>query len=189
MSNLGNVRSLNYNHTHEIKVLIPKKNRKYWYVCLYRNNKQYYPRIHRLVAETFIPNPENKEQVNHIDGNKYNNRVDNLEWCTNLENMQHAIRTGLVKNKGADNPRSKAVQQLDLEGNILNEFGSTREAGSFLGNANKNSKIWNACNGKSKTAYGYKWQYVLYMRFRGVACLIGFLCRSSWGSNPQKRNQ
>lgn len=67
---------------------------------------------------------------------------------------------GLVKNKGADNPRSKAVQQLDLEGNILNEFGSTREAGRFLGNSNKNSKIWAVCNGRMKTAYGYKWQYV-----------------------------
>lgn len=158
VSNLGNVRSLNYNHTNKVKVLIPKKNRKYWYVCLHRNNKQYYHTIHRLVAETFIPNPENKEQVNHIDGNKYNNNVDNLEWCTQTENIRHAMNTGLLKLRGADNPRSKSVQQLDLDGNILKTYGSIREAGREL---NKTcTSIANVCKGIRKTAYGYKWKFV-----------------------------
>lgn len=63
------------------------------YLLVYTGKSQ--ERIHRLVAEAFIPNPENKEEINHIDGFKNNNFVENLEWATRLENMQHAVRTGL----------------------------------------------------------------------------------------------
>ena len=55
--------------------------------------------LHQLIAQTFIPNPENKPIVNHIDGNTLNNCVSNLEWCTQSENMQHAIRTGLINSE------------------------------------------------------------------------------------------
>ena len=76
---------------------------KYWdfngypAVRLSKDNKQQDYTIHRLVAMTFLPNPENKTQVNHIDGNKYNSRLENLEWVTPSENMQHAVKTGLLK--------------------------------------------------------------------------------------------
>ena len=69
----------------------------YFGMNLYSNGRGYPKRVHRLVAETFIPNPENKPEVNHKDGNKQNNSVDNLEWVTRSENMLHAYSTGLNK--------------------------------------------------------------------------------------------
>ena len=72
--------------------------------------------VHRLVAEYFIDNPFNKEQVNHIDGNKINNCVDNLEWVTNQENRNHAVKNGLTKNLcGEEAPWSKLTKKNVLE--------------------------------------------------------------------------
>lgn len=72
----------------------------YQEATLSKNSKKRLHRVNRLVAEAFIPNPENKPQVNHKDGNKLNNRVNNLEWCTRSENMIHAWKNGLCKPRG-----------------------------------------------------------------------------------------
>lgn len=115
VSNLGKIRSLDKfqdfplfakgnkggDKTSITPVLIKGKDLKltpsrqgYLCVGLYLNKKNYYKLVHRIVAETFIPNPKNKPQINHKDSNKHNNCVDNLEWCTPLENMLHASTVG-----------------------------------------------------------------------------------------------
>ena len=82
---------------------------------LYKNDKLHHEYVHRLLAKYFIPNPENKPHVNHIDGNPMNNSLDNLEWVTHLENVQHAVRTGLVNRKGENHPLVKLTDQEVLE--------------------------------------------------------------------------
>lgn len=94
----GDVISLNYTRDRKpIKLKTRKNHRGYHLVGIHVDGKCYVKQVHRLVATAFIPNPQQKPQVNHIDGNKDNNCVDNLEWVTEKENIEHAIRTGLIK--------------------------------------------------------------------------------------------
>lgn len=105
ISNLGRVKSLKRFNTNNAntkdRILKPSLDRKgYLHVVLCKNNKRYNKTLHRLVAEAFIENPENKPQVNHIDEDKTNNRVSNLEWMTNKENRNHgtAIKRMCITN-------------------------------------------------------------------------------------------
>ena len=102
-------------------------------------SKQYKTRyVHRLVAEAFIPNPENKPQVNHIDGCKTNNNVLNLEWCTALENTMHAIATGLTTKKVSTNTFSEKENIINrLLNSKLNWYDAVTEMGIHRTNAKK----------------------------------------------------
>ena len=162
ISNLGNIRS-HYNGSTKLLVLKPKKN---GYVCaqLSRSGVITNVRVHRLVALEFIDNPENKQYVNHIDGVKDNNNVNNLEWATPSENDLHAYSKGLrVSPKvwsgktGADHSRSVKISQFDTARNFIKNFDSVTEAENETGTAHQN--IVKVCQGKRQLAGGYKWEY------------------------------
>lgn len=153
ISNTGKVKSIKRNI-----ILKPSKNRKgYLHVILFKNGKTKVGRIHRLVAETFIPNPYNKPQVNHVNCIKTDNRVENLEWNTQSENQKHAFANGLQTNIGNNNPRIRKINQYDLDGKFIKSWNSFYDITAQLGYSR--SSIWRCCIGKYKTSHNYIWRY------------------------------
>lgn len=124
------------------------------YLSIFLNTVKKSYKIHQLVAKTFIPNnDENKIIVNHKDGNKLNNNVNNLEWVTASENVQHAIDTGLIT------VTKRKVHQCDLEGNIINTYNTIRGAGKETGI--DSAGIAKVCKGTRVTAGGFKWEFAV----------------------------
>ena len=159
VSNLGNVKSLKYLH-HNKEAIIKGGIKKTGYrqVILSKNYKNKYVSVHRLVAEAFIPNPLNKPQINHINGNKLDNRVGNLEWCTGSENVIHAYKTGLQIPKTAENNLySKKVNQYDMNNNLIRKYYAVREAARV--NKLNPRDISKCCQGKRKQVGGYIWRF------------------------------
>lgn len=118
ISNMGNVKTINGE-------IVEQKN-QHGYKIVYLKNKIFSRpiQVHRLVAITFIKNPDNKPIINHIDGNKQNNNVKNLEWCTESENRKHAVKNGLFNPTFAN----KKIKKYDLNGNFIKEYESIKSA-------------------------------------------------------------
>lgn len=150
VSNLGNVKRLNYRNSGKERCL---KNYLshigYYKICLSKNSKVITVNVHRIISQAFIPNPENKSQVNHKDGNKLNNNVENLEWVTSKENTQHAHNIGLINtSKGEDRNFSKLTEKQVLEIRKIGKLKTQIEL-SRIYNVNQslisyvlNNKIW-----------------------------------------------
>ena len=147
VSNLGNVRRKGKRKN------LYKSLRNYYVVKLSKNNIKKCYSIHRLVAQAFIPNLYNKKQINHIDGDKLNNNVNNLEWVTQSENTKHAYKLKLLKPT-----KISPVYQYDLQGNFIKEYKSIKDAREQNPHS---SKITECCQGNRKTAGGFIWRYKL----------------------------
>lgn len=135
------------------RILSQSTQQDYKHVTLSIDGKQKRMRVHRLVAEVFLDNPQNKPYVNHKDGNRGNNSVENLEWATPAENTQHAVLTGLFVSGVA-----KPVNQYSLDGQLMMTFPSATEASRQTGTAQE--KITMCCKRQRETANDYQWRYV-----------------------------
>lgn len=174
VSNLGNVKSLSritkgkkYGvHKLKDKILKPIKCGNYYFITLWKSRKYKQIYIHRLVATTFIPNPDSLPEVNHKDGNTENNNINNLEWCTRAYNIKHSYdvlkrKANVEGFKDYREKHKRKINQYDLKGNFIKKWNSISEAEKSL-NITSIGTISQCCQHKNgrKTAFGYKWEYV-----------------------------
>ena len=144
------------------KILKPVMNDQgYLRIGLRKDGKRKHKRVSRLVAEAFIPNPENKPQINHKNGDRTDNNVSNLEWVSVSDNIKHSYRVlkrkrSMLGKIGINNPNSKPVAQI-MNGKIIATFPAAKEAERITGISQGN--ISRCANKKIKTAGGFQWKY------------------------------
>lgn len=171
VSNLGDVRSLNYRRSGELKLLKQGNVHGYKRVELSKNGKKKKYWVHRLVAITFISNPNNLPMVNHKDEDKTNNNVNNLEWCDAKYNVNYGTRNKrsseskkgenhpFYGKKGKDAPVSKPILMYDKEGNFIRRFDCISDTNEYFGKKNAYKNVSMCLRGINKTAYGYIFRY------------------------------
>ena len=148
ISNLGRVKSFCKNKEKILKIF--KNNHGYCQIDLFKDGRKKSLKVHRLVAQAFIPNFNMYKEINHIDCDKTNNCVDNLEWCTRSHNVNHLP----TKLKNAQS-RYKKINQYDLDGNFIKTWDSIKEAKEYYKCTNFNDVL----KGRKKTAKGFGWKY------------------------------
>ena len=172
VSNLGRILSLDYRNTGRAELMEPSDNGDgYLVVNLSKNGKYKKCLLHRLVAETFLPNPLNKPCVNHkIEGDEgksmnfvffnEDGSVDEerttIEWATYEENNNYGTRNERIAKAMTNGKLSKKVLQLSLSGELIREWESTQECGR---NGFYQGNVWSCCQGKRKSAHGFLWMY------------------------------
>ena len=154
VSSMGRVRS-NMLHKEAGHIMRPGDVGRYYQVGLRKDGRYYHMLVHRLVAQAFIPNPDNLPGVNHINEDGHDNRVENLEWCTRKGNINHGARTLRAAAK-----KSKPVEQLDKKtGKSIAVYANARRADEQVEGADYRH-ISDCCIGRRKSHAGYLWRYV-----------------------------
>lgn len=157
ISTLGRIRS----NKKQKPIILKKYTRKSGYeaVILRYNGKAYYRYVHRLIAQTFLPNPENYPQVNHINEVKNDNRVDNIEWCTAKQNLNYGTRNERISktSKGKTKNEVHYILQYTKDNVLINVFESSADAERKTGI--HHCMILNVCKGLFHTSGGYIWRY------------------------------
>lgn len=162
VSNLGRVKSLKRKIGTQGKVIEINREKimkgridlvGYLKVVLRKDGYGYEKQIHRLVLEAFKPETNNSLVVNHIDGVKNNNNLDNLEWCTQKENLKHASKMGLLKNR---NTRKYKVIKCDKDNNVIKIYNNLSEASK--GDIGLKLRISRCCRGIQQSADGFIWK-------------------------------
>lgn len=161
VSNLGRIKAMQKRGHKSVVMKYSIRKDGYCRILLSKNSEYKALYVHRLVAEAFLTHADNECEVNHIDGNKANNNLSNLEWVTRSDNIKHALKCGLKINPtigkfGGKNPNSKKVYQYDLKNNLVKVWDSASEAERFGGFCANN--IY-ACITKKRTYKGFIWKH------------------------------